>query len=58
MTVTPEHRIEVSSRIKDQFHKGEEYYRLHSGRMRLAEYADRGPSADFLRWHNQNVFRR
>jgi predicted restriction endonuclease len=29
MTVTPGHRIEVSSRIKEEFHNGKEYYALH-----------------------------
>ncbi len=57
MTVTPGHRIEVSSRIKEEFHNGKEYYRLHGETMRLPEYGDRRPSAEFLRWHNDNVYR-
>jgi putative restriction endonuclease len=57
MTVTPGHRIEVSSRIKEEFHNGKEYYALHGQNMRLPEYGDRRPSADFLRWHNENVYR-
>ena len=57
MTVTPGHRIEVSSRIKEEFHNGKEYYRLHGETMRLPEYGDRRPSAELLRWHNDNVYR-
>jgi putative restriction endonuclease len=57
MTVTPGHRIEVSSRIKEEFHNGKEYYRLHGESMRLPEYGDRRPSTEFLRWHNDNVYR-
>jgi putative restriction endonuclease len=57
MTVTPNHRIEISSRIKEEFHNGKEYYALHGQNMRLPEYGDRRPSADFLRWHNENIYR-
>lgn len=57
MTVTPRHRIEVSSRIKEEFHNGKEYYALHGQNMRLHEYGDRRPSAEFLTWHNENVYR-
>jgi len=45
MTVTPAHRIEVSARIREEFHNGKEYYRLHGETMRLPEYDDRRPSA-------------
>ena len=41
MTVTPSHRIEVSPQIKEEFHNGKEYYRLHGETMRLPEYGDR-----------------
>jgi len=57
MTLTPSHQIEVSSRIKEEFHNGKEYYALHGQNMRLPEYGDRRPSADYLRWHNVNVYR-
>ena len=57
MTATPSHRIEVSSRIKEEFHNGKEYYALHGQNMRLPEYGDRRPSVEFLKWHNDNVYR-
>jgi putative restriction endonuclease len=57
MTVAPNHRIEVSSRIKEEFHNGKEYYVLHGQTMRLPEYGDRRPSGEFLRWHNEIVYR-
>ena len=57
MTVTPSHQIEVSSRIKEEFHNGKEYYALHGQDMRLPEYGNRKPSAEFLKWHNENVYR-
>jgi putative restriction endonuclease len=57
MTVTTRHQIEISSRIKGEFHNGKEYYRLHGETMRLPMYEERQPSAEFLRWHNDNVYR-
>jgi len=57
MTVTPNHQVEVSSRIKEEFHNGKEYYALDGQHMRLPEYGDRRPSAEFLKWHNENVYR-
>ena len=57
MTVTLDHRIEVSSRIKQEFDNGKEYYRLHGEEIRLPKPPDRQPSVEFLRWHNENVYR-
>jgi putative restriction endonuclease len=56
MTVTPDHHIEVSSRIKEEFDNGREYYDLHGKEIRLPQIPDRQPSADFLTWHNENVY--
>jgi putative restriction endonuclease len=57
MTVTPSYRIEVSSRIKEEFHNGKEYYALHGQNMRVPEYGERQPSVKFLKWHNDNMYR-
>jgi putative restriction endonuclease len=57
VTVTESHHIEVSSRIREEFHNGKEYYALHGQEMRLPEYGDRRPSMELLRWHNENVYR-
>lgn len=57
MTVTPSHRIEVSSRIREEFHNGKEYYKLQGEIMRLPKYGDRYPSPDLLGWHNESVYR-
>ena len=57
LTVTPNHRIEVSSRIKEEFHNGKEYYALHGQNVRLPEQGDRRPSVESLGWHNENVYR-
>ena len=57
MTVTPNHQIEVSPRIREEFHNGKEYYKLHGEIMRLPKYGERQRSPDSLRWHNENVYR-
>jgi hypothetical protein len=57
MTVAPKNKIEISSRIKEEFHNGKEYYKLHGETMRLPRIEDRQPSGEFLRWHNENIYR-
>ncbi len=58
VTVTPEHRIEVSRRIRDEFENGKDYYRFQGRELKvrpiqLAEQPDPG----YLRWHNENRYR-
>jgi putative restriction endonuclease len=57
VTVTPDHRLEVSKRLKVDYDNGRTYYPLHGGRLNLPEVESEWPSDDFLRWHNENVFR-
>lgn len=57
LTVTPEHRLEVSRRIHEEFHNGKEYYALHGAAIRVPGEAQRQPAAEYLRWHNEQVFR-
>jgi len=47
----------VSSRIRDEFHNGKEYYALHGATIRLPANANDRPGGDFLGWHNENVFK-
>lgn len=56
MTVTPGYTIEVSRRIKEEFDNGREYYGLHGGQIQLPEGLARRPAAEFLKWHNENVY--
>lgn len=57
LTVTPELRIEVSKKIKEQYENGREYYGYHGHPLSITPTSphDR-PSKDFLRWHNEEVF--
>lgn len=57
VTVTPDLRIEVSPRIREEWFNGKAYYRLHGGP--LAAIPDRPndrPGPDYLCWHNENVY--
>lgn len=57
VTVTPELRVEVSERIRQEFENGPEYYRHHGQQLKaLPMVVDDRPAPDFLRWHNEHVF--
>jgi putative restriction endonuclease len=58
ITVTPELRIEISRRIKEEYENGRDYYRYHGSRLAVLPPApiDR-PNPTFLEWHNERVFR-
>jgi len=57
LTVSPDYRVEVSRRIKQQFENGKDYDPLH-GRplLVLPDSLDNRPSREFLEWHNSNVY--
>lgn len=57
LTVTPDHHLEVSSRIKAEFNNGVEYYALHGKRISLPDQPTFRPAPELLRWHNENVFK-
>jgi HNH endonuclease len=54
LTVTPELRVEVSGRIKEEWENGRSYYALHGKPLTvLPGQAANRPSVEFLRWHNE-----
>jgi putative restriction endonuclease len=57
VTVTPEHRVEASARMKDDFNDGDNYLKLHGTRVWVPETATLQPDPETLRWHNEAVFR-
>jgi putative restriction endonuclease len=57
VTVTPEHRFEVSRRLKEDWENGHDYYALRGNQVRIPEKVDARPDAAFLQWHAENVFR-
>ncbi len=56
ITVTPDHRIEVSKRIKEEFENGKDYYRLHGEQIRKPRNKIYLPSEANLRWHNDEIY--
>jgi putative restriction endonuclease len=56
LTVTPEHHIEVSKRIHEEYENGKEYYALHGGKILLPKRLADAPTDANLQWHNSNVF--
>ncbi len=56
VTVTPDHRFEVSRRLKEDYDNGKIYYREHGKLIHLpANRLDR-PDPEALVWHNEKVF--
>jgi putative restriction endonuclease len=58
LTITSDLKIEVSSRIKEEFQNGKEYYQYH-GRdlMFLPNREIDRPKQDYIDWHNSNIYR-
>jgi putative restriction endonuclease len=57
ITVTTDHRIEVSPRIREEWSNGKAYYRLHGQPLaRLPEHPDHRPGEAYLRWHNEHRY--
>jgi putative restriction endonuclease len=57
LTVTPDYRVEVSHRLKDEFDNGKEYYALQGKNILVPESRVFRPSGEQLIWHNENVYR-
>jgi putative restriction endonuclease len=58
ITFTPEHHLEVSRRIREEFENGKDYYALHGKELRVPQNKDSWPKPEYLNWHNENVFLR
>jgi len=57
VTVSEDYRFEVSGRIKEEFENGRDYYALHGHRILLPRESQLWPQKDYIRWHQENVFR-
>jgi HNH endonuclease len=57
VTVTPEHRLEVSGRLREEFENGKSYYPFHGASLRGTLTAEDLPDASYLRWHNEEKYR-
>ncbi len=57
ITISPDYHIEVSKRIREEFHNGRIYYALHGQRLPvLPESLEDRPGLEYIDWHNSNVF--
>lgn len=57
LTITKDYRVEVSSRIKEEFNNGKEYYQYHGKELfLLPSKAKEKPDPTFIDWHNSNVY--
>jgi putative restriction endonuclease len=58
LTVTPDYRLEVSRRIREEFQNGREYYALHGKLIDVPKREADRPRRDLLEWHATDVFRK
>ena len=56
ITVTPELRLEVGARLRQEWHNGHTYYPLHGTRLQTPKAASLKPSSEYLQWHNEHTF--
>lgn len=58
ITITPEFRLEVSSRLKQEFNNGKIYYEMNGQKLLVVPGSERDvPNRSFLTWHNENIYR-
>jgi putative restriction endonuclease len=57
VTVTPDHRLEVSRLLKDHFSNGRSYYPLHGEAIALPARPADHPDSELVRYHNEVIFR-
>jgi putative restriction endonuclease len=57
VTITPEYRLEVSPRLRQDYSNGLSYYPLSGQRVSLPKAVNEAPDPEFLRWHNERVYR-
>ncbi|MCZ7555449.1 MAG: HNH endonuclease [Bacteroidia bacterium] len=56
ITVTTDHRVEVSRRIKEQYENGRDYYKHHGNKLIVLPSVEEQPDRDLLLWHNEHVY--
>ena len=58
MTVSGDHHLEVSRRIREEYENGREYYAYHGKQLsNLPEKLIDRPSPDFLDWHQEQIYK-
>lgn len=54
ITISDDLHVNVSSKIKEQFENGREYYAMHGREIIIPARADFRPAPEYLRRHNEN----
>jgi putative restriction endonuclease len=58
VTITPQLRLEVSPRLREEWRNGREYYAYHGKELAFHPVdSPNQPSAEYLAWHNEHRFR-
>lgn len=57
VTVTPDHRLRVSRRLRDDFHNGEYYMRFDRQEIWVPDDPRDRPDPGYLAWHSELVFK-
>lgn len=57
LTVTPDHRLKVSARLRVDYDNGRTYYPLDGRPLKIPRAESLRPSSEFLTWHNEQKFR-
>ena len=56
LTVSTEHRLEVSRRLRTDYENGHSYYPFQGAHVNLPPDQEDEPEPALLRWHNEHVF--
>jgi putative restriction endonuclease len=58
LTISSDHKIEVSRRIKEEFENGREYYKFHGNSLtKLPNRNIDKPDVKFIQWHNTEKYK-
>ncbi|MDD2293341.1 MAG: HNH endonuclease [Bacteroidales bacterium] len=58
ITITSNYCVEVSRRIKEEFENGRDYYKYHGQHVLILPDSKKDlPDKEYLRWHNENIYR-
>jgi len=57
VTITPDYKFRVGSRLRKEFHNGRCYYDMDEQTIALPENGLLRPNKDFLEWHEKKVFK-
>jgi putative restriction endonuclease len=56
-TVTPDLRLEISDRLREDYRNGRSYYPLHGALVHVPANPSHRPDSAFVEWHREHVFR-